>query len=83
MVEQGEALILAKPPSLNLTVCIIDGRLLRTGSANFNRSGETRQDNDLVVPRCAFVCSGFEAKFGRAWLGNEGPVNFIPLRPQT
>jgi hypothetical protein len=35
MVEQGEALIFAKPPSLNLTVCIIDGRLLRAGSANF------------------------------------------------
>jgi hypothetical protein len=24
-------------------------RLLRTGSANFSRSGETRQDNDLVA----------------------------------
>jgi phosphatidylserine/phosphatidylglycerophosphate/cardiolipin synthase-like enzyme len=26
----------------------VDNRLLRTGSANFSRSGETRQDNDLV-----------------------------------
>jgi phosphatidylserine/phosphatidylglycerophosphate/cardiolipin synthase-like enzyme len=25
----------------------VDHRLLRTGSANFSRSGETRQDNDL------------------------------------
>ena len=29
----------------------VDHRLLRTGSANFSRSGETRQDNDLVALR--------------------------------
>ena len=29
----------------------VDHRLLRTGSANFSRSGETRQDNDLVARR--------------------------------
>jgi phosphatidylserine/phosphatidylglycerophosphate/cardiolipin synthase-like enzyme len=27
----------------------VDHRLLRTGSANFNWSGQTRQDNDLVA----------------------------------
>lgn len=45
----------------------IDHRLLRTGSANFSRSGETRQDNDLVAMRGASVCAGFDAKFDRAW----------------
>jgi len=45
----------------------VDHRLLRTGSANFSRSGETRQDNDLVALRGSSVCSGFDAKFGRAW----------------
>jgi phosphatidylserine/phosphatidylglycerophosphate/cardiolipin synthase-like enzyme len=45
----------------------VDHRLLRTGSANFSRSGETRQDNDLVVLRGASVCAGFETKFDRAW----------------
>ena len=45
----------------------VDHRLLRTGSANFSRSGETRQDNDLVALRGASVCAGFEAKFDRAW----------------
>jgi phosphatidylserine/phosphatidylglycerophosphate/cardiolipin synthase-like enzyme len=45
---------------------IIDGRLLRTGSANFSRSGETRQDNDLVALRGASVRAAFDAKFDRA-----------------
>jgi hypothetical protein len=45
----------------------VDHWLLRRGSANFSRSGETRQDNDLVVLRGESVCSGFETKFDRAW----------------
>jgi phosphatidylserine/phosphatidylglycerophosphate/cardiolipin synthase-like enzyme len=45
----------------------VDHRLLRTGSANFSRSGETRQDNDLVAMRGTSVCAGFDAKFDRAW----------------
>jgi phosphatidylserine/phosphatidylglycerophosphate/cardiolipin synthase-like enzyme len=45
----------------------VDHRVLRTGSANFSRSGETRQDNDLVALRDASVCAGFDAKFDRAW----------------
>jgi phosphatidylserine/phosphatidylglycerophosphate/cardiolipin synthase-like enzyme len=48
----------------------VDHRLLRTASANFSRSGETRQDNDLVPLRGASVCAGFEAKFDRAWAKN-------------
>ena len=34
---------------------------------NFSRSGEARQDNDLVALRGASVCAGFDAKFDRAW----------------
>jgi phosphatidylserine/phosphatidylglycerophosphate/cardiolipin synthase-like enzyme len=45
----------------------VDHRLLRTGSANFSRSGETRQDNDLVALRGVSVCAGFDAKFDRGW----------------
>src|SRR5271170_5096425 len=56
------------PPPVRLRrMRIIDGRVLRTGSANFSRSGETRQDNDLVALRGASVCAGFDAKFDRAW----------------
>jgi hypothetical protein len=31
----------------------IDGRLLRTGAANFSASGLKRQDNDLIVIKSA------------------------------
>lgn len=31
----------------------VDHRLVRTGSANFSRSGETRQDDDLVAETIA------------------------------
>jgi phosphatidylserine/phosphatidylglycerophosphate/cardiolipin synthase-like enzyme len=55
---------------MHLKSYCVDHRLLRTGSANFSRSGETRQDNDLVALRGASVCAGFEAKFDRAWAKN-------------
>jgi phosphatidylserine/phosphatidylglycerophosphate/cardiolipin synthase-like enzyme len=45
----------------------VDHQLLRTGSANFSRSGETDQDNNLVTLLGASVCAGLDAKFDRAW----------------
>jgi phosphatidylserine/phosphatidylglycerophosphate/cardiolipin synthase-like enzyme len=45
----------------------VDHRLLRTGSANFSRSGETRQDDDLVALRGESICAEFDAKFDKAW----------------
>ena len=41
----------------------IDGRLLRTGAANFSASGEKRQDNDLVVIESADAASAFKRNF--------------------
>ena len=49
------------------TLYCVNYRVLRTGSANFSRSGETRQDNDLVALRGVSVCAGFEGKFDWAW----------------
>ena len=54
----------------------IDGRLLRTGAANFSASGLKRQDNDLIViesPGAAASKRNFETRFasGEALATNE------------
>jgi phosphatidylserine/phosphatidylglycerophosphate/cardiolipin synthase-like enzyme len=41
----------------------IDGRLLRTGAANFSASGLKRQDNDLVVIETAAAATVFKHAF--------------------
>ena len=45
----------------------IDGRLLRTGSANFSPSGLKRQDNDLVVIESAAAAGAFTRNFNALW----------------
>lgn len=52
---------------MHLKSYCVDGRILRTGAANFSWSGERRQDNDLIVIRSAAACAGFEADFARMW----------------
>lgn len=52
---------------MHLKSYCVDGATLRTGAANFSRSGETRQDNDLVILRGPKACAGFEAKFNTDW----------------
>lgn len=54
-------------PLMHLKGYCVDGAVLRTGSANFSRSGLTKQDNDLVVLRSRAACARFEAKFEKAW----------------
>ena len=39
----------------------IDGRLLRTGAANFSASGLKRQDNDLIVIESSLAAGRFGA----------------------
>jgi phosphatidylserine/phosphatidylglycerophosphate/cardiolipin synthase-like enzyme len=41
----------------------IDGRMLRTGAANFSASGLKRQDNDLVVIESAKAAAAFKRNF--------------------
>lgn len=67
---------------LQLKGYCVDRRLLRIGSANFSRSGETRQDNDLVALRGAPVCAGFDAKFddlggSTVWPSIDDPRKFV------
>ncbi len=45
----------------------VDGRTLRTGSANFSVSGEAWQDNDLVVIESPQAAAHFRETFERLW----------------
>ncbi len=49
----------------------IDGRLLRTGAANFSASGLKRQDNDLVVIESAEAAKAFTRAFEAIYSSGE------------
>jgi phosphatidylserine/phosphatidylglycerophosphate/cardiolipin synthase-like enzyme len=48
---------------MHLKAFEIDGRLLRTGAANFSASGLKRQDNDLIVIETATAAAAFKRNF--------------------
>ena len=50
----------------------IDGRLLRTGAANFSASGLKRQDNDLIVIESAEAAAVFKRNFEARFVSGEG-----------
>jgi phosphatidylserine/phosphatidylglycerophosphate/cardiolipin synthase-like enzyme len=54
-------------PLQHLKAYVVDGAVLRTGSANFSHSGETAQDNDLIVVRDPAAVEAFEKNFDRMW----------------
>ena len=52
----------------------IDGRLLRTGAANFSASGLKRQDNDLIVIESAEAAAAFKRAFDARFASGEALV---------
>ncbi|MBV9114751.1 MAG: phosphatidylserine synthase [Hyphomicrobiales bacterium] len=59
-----------KPPGseiMHLKSYSVDGRILRTGSANFSYSGLKREDDDLVVIRDPAAITAFEESFEAMW----------------
>ncbi|MFG1388806.1 phospholipase D-like domain-containing protein [Xanthobacter versatilis] len=54
-------------PIMHLKSYAIDGKVLRTGSANFSPSGLKQQDNDLVVIRDDALAARFKVQFDRIW----------------
>ena len=52
---------------MHLKAYQIDGRWLRTGSANFSFAGERRQDNDILVIESHVVADAFIAQFEQLW----------------
>jgi phosphatidylserine/phosphatidylglycerophosphate/cardiolipin synthase-like enzyme len=57
----------AKQPLMHLKAYQIDGRVLRTGSANLSASGEKQQDNDMFVIKDPKAAEGLRAKFEAMW----------------
>jgi phosphatidylserine/phosphatidylglycerophosphate/cardiolipin synthase-like enzyme len=52
---------------MHLKAYAVDGRWLRTGSTNFSWSGETRQDNDLIVIDSPGAVEEFTRQFEKLW----------------
>ncbi len=57
----------APGPLMHLKGYAVDGRILRTGSANFSPSGLKRQDNDLIVIADPDEIRAFESAFEAMW----------------
>lgn len=54
-------------PLMHLKAYHVDGRLLRTGSANFTASGLKQQDNDLVILDTPSAVAAFQDVFEMLW----------------
>ncbi len=52
---------------MHLKSYAVDGRYLRSGSANFSFSGEQRQDNDIIIIESADAASAYVARFEEIW----------------
>lgn len=65
MVDPGVEIRYKRPgaPLMHLKSYQIDGRLLRTGAANFSASGLKRQDNDLIVIESRAAAAAFRRRF--------------------
>lgn len=50
-------------PLMHLKAYAVDGRILRTGSANFSASGLKHQDNDLMLIRLPGPVQAFQSTF--------------------
>ena len=52
---------------MHLKSYVVDGAVLRSGSANFSPTGEKRQDNDLTLVRDSDSVRRFSENFERIW----------------
>lgn len=64
---------------MHLKSYAVDGRTLRSGSANFSPSALKRQDNDLLLTRDAATVRRFELDFNQLWTRPDNE----PLRPRS
>ena len=60
---------------MHLKSYVVDGSLLRTGSANWSPTGLKRQDNDLRYDTDPALVTLFETHFAEMW---DRPRNLVP-----
>lgn len=54
-------------PIMHMKAYVVDGHLVRTGSANFSVNALKHQDNDLIILRDAQAAARYGAQFERIW----------------
>jgi phosphatidylserine/phosphatidylglycerophosphate/cardiolipin synthase-like enzyme len=59
---------------MHLKSYAVDGRVLRSGSANVSESGEKRQDNDVIFMASPAAVNGFEQDFESIWEREDNQV---------
>jgi phosphatidylserine/phosphatidylglycerophosphate/cardiolipin synthase-like enzyme len=62
-------------PLMHLKAYVVDGTVLRTGSANLSPSGLKQQDNDLLILRNDALAAKFEARFAEIYAAAD-PMRF-------
>lgn len=75
LVAEPNVLVRVKPSLpdiMHLKAYAVDGRLLRTGAANFSAAGLKRQNNDLVLTDDRHAIDGFTKAFEAIWDESQG-----------
>jgi phosphatidylserine/phosphatidylglycerophosphate/cardiolipin synthase-like enzyme len=68
LVGMAEGVRVKRPgPLMHLKAYVVDGTVLRTGSANLSPSGLKQQDNDLLILRNTTLAARFEARFAEIY----------------
>ncbi len=73
-----EARFKARSTDMHLKAFQVDGRVLRSGSANFSFTGAKHQDNDLILIESREAAGNFRAAFERLWARRDNET-FQPL----
>jgi phosphatidylserine/phosphatidylglycerophosphate/cardiolipin synthase-like enzyme len=82
--EISDSIRMKRPgPFMHLKSYALDGRLLRSGSANLTASGLKQQDNDIVIVQEPAVVQVFETRFQQIWSEGEAVPVINPVAAAT
>ncbi len=64
----------ARTTDMHMKAFQVDGRVLRSGSANFSFAGAKQQDNDAIVIESRQTAAGFVSEFERLWARRDNEI---------